>query len=148
MSSTIVQAHAATRAVASTRSLTVGDEERALLLEARLQLLDAQRHGLAVGVPHQQRHRPAVVDPGNLQEGAAAVARDQLDPVAAPHLRDRLFGPERAALRAGGQVGEVERLEDLQQSTLGALFVRSEEHTLNSSHVKISYAVFCLKKKK
>src|SRR5690606_40683031 len=26
--------------------------------------------------------------------------------------------------------------------------IRSEEHTLNSSHVKISYAVFCLKKKK
>ena len=25
---------------------------------------------------------------------------------------------------------------------------RSEEHTLNSSHVVISYAVFCLKKKK
>src|SRR5436305_3626902 len=25
---------------------------------------------------------------------------------------------------------------------------RSEEHTLNSSHVRISYAVFCLKKKK
>src|SRR5690606_41967200 len=25
--------------------------------------------------------------------------------------------------------------------------VRSEEHSLNSSHVKISYAVFCLKKK-
>src|SRR5690625_5561311 len=25
---------------------------------------------------------------------------------------------------------------------------RSEEHTLNSSHVAISYAVFCLKKKK
>src|SRR5688500_19983656 len=26
--------------------------------------------------------------------------------------------------------------------------VRSEEHTLNSSHLVISYAVFCLKKKK
>src|SRR5438445_10138039 len=26
--------------------------------------------------------------------------------------------------------------------------VRSEEHTLNSSHANISYAVFCLKKKK
>src|SRR5690554_7752138 len=26
--------------------------------------------------------------------------------------------------------------------------LRSEEHTLNSSHVRISYAVFCLKKKK
>src|SRR5690554_7447770 len=25
--------------------------------------------------------------------------------------------------------------------------LRSEEHTLNSSHVRISYAVFCLKKK-
>src|SRR5437773_8326389 len=25
---------------------------------------------------------------------------------------------------------------------------RSEEHTLNSSHITISYAVFCLKKKK
>src|SRR5690606_32839627 len=29
-----------------------------------------------------------------------------------------------------------------------ATFERSEEHTLNSSHVKISYAVFCLKKNK
>src|SRR5690554_7258474 len=28
------------------------------------------------------------------------------------------------------------------------MHVRSEEHTLNSSHVRISYAVFCLKKKK
>src|SRR2546421_1818630 len=27
-------------------------------------------------------------------------------------------------------------------------FERSEEHTLNSSHDQISYAVFCLKKKK
>src|SRR5436309_5894461 len=37
------------------------------------------------------------------------------------------------------------------QPLLGELSVtkepRSEEHTLNSSHVKISYAVFCLKKK-
>src|SRR2546430_13525860 len=29
-----------------------------------------------------------------------------------------------------------------------AAAVRSEEHTLNSSHSQISYAVFCLKKKK
>src|SRR3712207_6931307 len=29
-----------------------------------------------------------------------------------------------------------------------ALGARSEEHTLNSSHANISYAVFCLKKKK
>src|SRR5256886_1528885 len=44
-------------------------------------------------------------------------------------------------------------LEDLRES-LGApprfesRFRRSEEHTLNSSHSQISYAVFCLKKKK
>src|SRR5690606_38537377 len=30
----------------------------------------------------------------------------------------------------------------------GVRIIRSEEHTSNSSHVKISYAVFCLKKKK
>src|SRR2546427_5038565 len=29
-----------------------------------------------------------------------------------------------------------------------ALFLRSEEHTSDSSHSQISYAVFCLKKKK
>src|SRR2546430_5270381 len=28
------------------------------------------------------------------------------------------------------------------------IFLRSEEHTSNSSHSQISYAVFCLKKKK
>src|SRR3712207_7031891 len=30
----------------------------------------------------------------------------------------------------------------------GGLMLRSEEHTLNSSHANISYAVFCLKKKR
>src|SRR5690606_39624173 len=50
----------------------------------------------------------------------------------------------RAELRAGGvdlrfRLGrEVDRLG----------VARSEEHTSESSHVKISYAVFCLKKKK
>src|SRR5699024_11547728 len=29
----------------------------------------------------------------------------------------------------------------------GKMVIRSEEHSLNSSHVSISYAVFCLKKK-
>src|SRR5256884_2663785 len=31
---------------------------------------------------------------------------------------------------------------------IGAVTARSEEHSLNSSHGYISYAVFCLKKKK
>src|SRR5690606_3902630 len=40
---------------------------------------------------------------------------------------------------------EVE--ENIALNTLGTVVHRSEEHTSNSSHVKISYAVFCLKKK-
>src|SRR3712207_7837353 len=32
--------------------------------------------------------------------------------------------------------------------TLDLVDIRSEEHRLNSSHANISYAVFCLKKKK
>src|SRR5690625_6493309 len=38
----------------------------------------------------------------------------------------------------------------IRESDLGLnpVLARSEEHTLNSSHVAISYAVFCLKKKK
>src|SRR5438874_5427438 len=38
-------------------------------------------------------------------------------------------------------------LARLRQSNLQVDSVRSEEHRLNSSHVEISYAVFCLKKK-
>src|SRR5204862_1730452 len=45
------------------------------------------------------------------------------------------------ALRAAFEIGEAAR---------DAVFddLRSEEHTSESSHVEISYAVFCLKKKK
>src|SRR3989442_9840179 len=42
----------------------------------------------------------------------------------------------------GGDVRQL--LVDLAPEELRG---RSEEHTLNSSHVRISYAVFCLKKK-
>src|SRR5256885_9482282 len=50
--------------------------------------------------------------------------------VLAVELRDRLIG-----LFRRGHLHEAEA-------------ARSEEHTLNSSHLVISYAVFCLKKKK
>ena len=36
----------------------------------------------------------------------------------------------------------------LRKSEGAKVTVRSEEHTLNSSHSSISYAVFCLKKKR
>src|SRR5437773_6813767 len=35
----------------------------------------------------------------------------------------------------------------LAESNGNPVSIRSEEHTLNSSHITISYAVFCLKKK-
>src|SRR2546428_3822901 len=45
--------------------------------------------------------------------------------------------------------GEPPPLEAQRQPpAVEADFQRSEEHTLNSSHDQISYAVFCLKKKK
>src|SRR6266498_180083 len=65
--------------------------------------------------------------------------------------------------RAGGRVGAAhERDWAGRVATLRELLLRrpklrevdsrprtrSEEHTLNSSHARISYAVFCLKKKK
>src|SRR2546430_12114320 len=50
-----------------------------------------------------------------------------------PARRADCAGPRRRA-RADPQAGEAA--------------VRSEEHRLNSSHSQISYAVFCLKKKK
>src|SRR2546430_4520009 len=40
--------------------------------------------------------------------------------------------------------GDLGAAQDRDERPLG---MRSEEHTLNSSHSQISYAVFCLKKK-
>src|SRR5690606_42158871 len=51
--------------------------------------------------------------------------------------------------RSAGRRADAGRvqLEDLEHAQPRARWQRSEEHRLNSSHVKISYAVFCLKKK-
>src|SRR5437870_12783679 len=51
-----------------------------------------------------------------------------------------LFRSERKT--AGGHVAAEEHANQI------VMFLRSEEPRLNSSHVAISYAVFCLKKKK
>src|SRR3712207_7152228 len=49
----------------------------------------------------------------------------------------------------GGTItGAGERLKELNPDLRVVAVERSEEHTLNSSHANISYAVFCLKKKK
>src|SRR5437773_8806259 len=46
------------------------------------------------------------------------------------------------------QAGARIEPEDGRRHDDGGLHTRSEEHRLNSSHITISYAVFCLKKKK
>src|SRR3712207_7871961 len=62
-------------------------------------------------------------------------------------LPDRAAAPDGDGV-AGAYVavlgGHVAGREDVSQEE----HLRSEEHTLNSSHANISYAVFCLKKKK
>src|SRR3712207_6860340 len=53
--------------------------------------------------------------------------------------------PRRRVLRRGGRAGRPARRRGGPPAHAPR---RSEEHTLNSSHANISYAVFCLKKKK
>src|SRR5207245_9651052 len=57
----------------------------------------------------------------------------------------RPFGRRSAEFNARKDPFGVKRAESAAGSGLA---LRSEEHTLNSSHGSISYAVFCLKKKK
>src|SRR5205814_9020386 len=77
--------------------------------------------------------------PRSRSDLSAAVRRSR------PALIDRAFPLVAAAPPAntGAALGDPAFVEesDVQR-------VRSEEHTLNSSHLGISYAVFCLKKKK
>src|SRR2546427_6339167 len=65
--------------------------------------------------------------------------------------------PDHGAGRSGGRAGQGAAQRDTRRpaaGTGGAHLLRrggrgrSEEHTSNSSHSQISYAVFCLKKKK
>src|SRR3712207_8565016 len=61
------------------------------------------------------------------------------------HLQGRVAGEEEVGLDGGAAVlGPVGLGGQEPDHAVG----RSEEHTLNSSHANISYAVFCLKKKK
>src|SRR5690606_28549656 len=49
---------------------------------------------------------------------------------------------------ASADIATIQSAKGIGAKTAQRVIIRSEEHTLNSSHVKISYAVFCLKKKK
>src|SRR5207248_8875001 len=77
-----------------------------------------------------------------------ALLDQRLDVVGGQHARARYdlalaFGLERGELEVD-ELGQA-AVEQADRHRPG---VRSEEHTLNSSHRTISYAVFCLKKKK
>src|SRR5207244_9593921 len=64
-----------------------------------------------------------------------------------PEASIRSFGPLAVARGAGGN--RVRWMaSDFGAELSDLVHLRSEEHTLNSSHQIISYAVFCLKKKK
>src|SRR5438874_2293092 len=55
---------------------------------------------------------------------------------------------DHSAERVEREYPALGRLLGMRAGTAGESAQRSEEHSLNSSHVEISYAVFCLKKKK
>src|SRR3712207_8374335 len=66
--------------------------------------------------------------------GDAAALADEVDDARRRHVPARPAG-------AVGPAAEVDLL------VVHEVVLRSEEHTSNSSHANISYAVFCLKKK-
>src|SRR5439155_687209 len=79
-------------------------------------------------------------------DGIAPISRDSL--CAAHRAR---FNLEMCADRAALEEGPIEHLDDLMRRAMasGELGTEDRKSTrLNSSHVAISYAVFCLKKKK
>src|SRR5690349_23162127 len=69
-------------------------------------------------------------------------------------VHDTTLGPALGGMRMLPYSSEDEALFDVLRLSEGMTYksacaeTRSEEHTSNSSHVEISYAVFCLKKKK
>src|SRR5690606_4897077 len=86
----------------------------------------------------------------DLDGGADVDLGGEVQRLAVLQLRDVDLG-----LAQGAQLGLVDRVGvELREGVVDGLLQhrtaaeRSEEHTLNSSHVKNSYAVFCLKKKK
>src|SRR5690625_6198526 len=112
------------------------DGSRLLLDPARKHLLHARIQALFGFVEHEEPPRSSE---SRREEEAAALARTQrcrqrVLPLREPELLDEV-GDELAHLRHPVRAGEEEEVD--RKST-----------RLNSSHVAISYAVFCLKKKK
>src|SRR5439155_13831458 len=103
------------------------------------QLADVPRPRVPLKDPHRLRRQRLVAQPSTLVQGQEVLrqTRDVLRPL---------------AQRRQGDAEDVEAVQEVLAEPTGAHQLvedlRSEEHTLNSSHVAISYAVFCLKKKK
>src|SRR5205814_9265922 len=108
---------------------------------------DLHSRVLAAGCPAAgvQRVRPRSPDAGLLGRGLSR--RRGAGGVRVAALPSRHVGPGTRAARAAGG-GGVDPAAAARQ-TFGQLMTRDRKRTrLNSSHLGISYAVFCLKKKK
>src|SRR5690606_41829576 len=78
---------------------------------------------------------------------AGAVVADQGQGLAPAQFEAHIvYGPEFLGPQVVGAGPAQDVAGEVPHPVLQRGLERSEEHTLNSSHVKISYAVFCLKK--
>src|SRR5437868_10630524 len=92
-------------------------------------------------------------DFGRFQKVARTENRPQANSLARQGVRAALLAVDDADRRSDDQTDLTQRLNRLEQGPAGGDDILDETQDrkstrLNSSHVSISYAVFCLKKKK
>src|SRR5690606_41490858 len=102
------------------------------------------RHALVACSPHATA--PAPTYALSLHDALPIFARATGGNPRAPGVRDRLRRPSRSPRRQ--RRGARRRALQFHPLELPPRWIDRKSTRLNSSHVKISYAVFCLKKKK
>src|SRR5690606_9499474 len=121
-----------------------------LVLDSQFHVLEPLRRVVALGLYPFQR---TVMAPRDLvqqvNEWVNAANRIRTENEALQRQRIELSQVATHAAQLAAENAQLRRLlgvtDTVEQAAVVVEVLRSEEHTSNSSHVKISYAVFCLK---